>query len=56
MNGATVDVTAGMRLNDQLVPDQGSLSNVSSFGEDSDGNLYIVSYGSGDIFRFVGTP
>ena len=56
VNGATVDVTAGMRLNDQLVPDQGSLSNVSSFGEDSDGNLYIVSYGSGDIFRFVGTP
>jgi len=56
VNGSTVAVTAGMRLNDQLVPDQGSLSNVSSFGEDADGNLYIVSYGSGDIFRFVSMP
>ncbi len=56
VNGGTVAVTASMRLNDQLVPDQGSLSNVSSFGEDADGNLYIVSYGSGDIFRFASTP
>jgi glucose/arabinose dehydrogenase len=56
VNGATVDVTASMRLNDQLSPDQGSLSNVSSFGEDFNGNLYIVSYSTGDIFRFVSAP
>ena len=56
VNGVTAEVTASMRLNDQLAPDQGSLSNVSSFGEDSNGNLYIVSYSTGDIFRFASAP
>ena len=56
VNGTTLAVTADMRLNGQLVPDAGSLANVSSFGEDDDGNLYIVSYSTGEIFRFVSTP
>jgi hypothetical protein len=35
---------------DQIIADQGSLGGVSSFGEDQDGNLYILSL-DGDIFR-----
>lgn len=34
----------------QIVPDQGSIGGVSSFGEDDDGNLYIVSL-DGDVWR-----
>jgi hypothetical protein len=39
----------------QFVPDAGSLSQISSFGEDADGNLYIVSLG-GDVFRMTAIP
>ncbi len=34
-----------------FTPDAGSIGNVSSFGTDDDGNVYIVDYG-GEIFRF----
>ena len=36
----------------KLTPTQGSLSNVTSFGEDASGELYIVSH-NGDIFKIV---
>ncbi len=36
---------------DQIVTDAGSLEGISSFGEDHEGNLYVVSL-SGSIFRF----
>ncbi|MCA8901248.1 MAG: PQQ-dependent sugar dehydrogenase [Hyphomonas sp.] len=56
VNGSTVPSSAFVRLNDSLVPDAGALGNISSFGEDEAGNLYIVSYSSGDIFQVVSTP
>ena len=34
----------------------GTLRNVSAFGVDADGELYIVSYGGGAILRVVTTP
>ena len=36
-----------------LTTDQGQVNNVASFGEDAVGNLYVVNYFGGDIFRFV---
>jgi glucose/arabinose dehydrogenase len=39
----------------QFVPDAGTLSQISSFGEDDAGNLYIVSLG-GDVFRMTPLP
>jgi hypothetical protein len=38
-----------------FAPDQGSLVNISSFGEDAAGNLYLVSLG-GDVFRITALP
>jgi hypothetical protein len=35
------------------VPDAGTLSSISSFGMDNDGNVYIISIG-GSIFRIEG--
>ena len=37
---------------DQLTPNLGSVNSVASFGEDANGNLYIVDF-DGDIFRFI---
>ena len=37
---------------DKLRADEGKVNNVSSFGEDADGNLYVVDF-DGDIFKFV---
>jgi glucose/arabinose dehydrogenase len=34
----------------QVLPDAGSISNPSSFGEDARGNLYVVDF-DGDVFR-----
>lgn len=36
-----------------LVPDQGQLNNISSFGEDARGNLYIIDF-DGEIFKLIG--
>ncbi len=36
-----------------LRPDAGQISSISSFGEDADGNLYILDYG-GEVFRLAG--
>ena len=56
VNGSTLPASGYTRLNDQLVPDAGSLSRIASFGEDEAGNLYIVSLSSGDIFRIESRP
>ncbi len=37
---------------DQLTPNLGNVNNVASFGEDANGNLYIVDF-DGDIFKFI---
>lgn len=39
-------------LTPQLTIDSGTLASISSFGEDNDGELYIVSIG-GDVFRII---
>ena len=39
----------------QLTPDIGSIDNLSSFGQDADGNLYIVDL-DGDVFVFAPDP
>ena len=38
---------------DLLLPDQGQIDNISSFGEDAKGNLYVVDF-DGEIFKFIG--
>lgn len=53
--GQTLAATSFNRLNDQLVPDAGTLGSISSFGMDNDGNVYIISIG-GSIFRIEGAP
>ena len=53
--GQTLAATNFNRLNDQLVPDAGTLSQITSFGLDNSGNVYIVSY-NGSIFRIEGAP
>ncbi len=52
--GQTVAAAQFVRLNPSLVPNAGSLSQISSFGEDLAGNLYIISLG-GDVFRIEST-
>lgn len=53
--GQTLQSDQFTRLNPDLVPDAGTLSSISSFGRDNDGEIYIVSY-SGNIFRIEGAP
>ncbi|MBY9066446.1 PQQ-dependent sugar dehydrogenase [Hyphomonas sp. WL0036] len=53
--GQTLSSSQFIRLNDDLVPDAGTLSQISSFGMDNGGAIYIVSYG-GSIFRIEGAP
>lgn len=53
--GQTLSSTQFTRLNDQLVPNAGTLSDISSFGRDNNGDIYIISIG-GDIFRIEGAP
>ncbi len=50
-DGATL--TEFTHRRDQFVPDAGSISGISSFGEDEVGNLYIVDL-DGEIFKIVG--
>ncbi|MCC5829798.1 MAG: PQQ-dependent sugar dehydrogenase [Phycisphaeraceae bacterium] len=44
-----------VRINDWLTPDVGQIQNISSFGEDAVGNLYIVSL-NGHVFMIVPEP
>jgi hypothetical protein len=48
MNTSTFAVT---NIDSMLTPNTGSISAPASFGEDAVGNEYIVSYGSGSVFR-----
>lgn len=47
--GQTLASSRFARRNEDFAPDAGTLTNIASFGEDSAGNLFIVSIG-GDIF------
>lgn len=47
--GQTLASSRFARRNEDFQPDAGTLSSIASFGEDSAGNLFIVSIG-GDIF------
>ena len=53
--GQTLGSGAFNRLNDDLVPDAGTLAQISSFGLDNEGQLYIVSL-SGNVFRIEPAP
>jgi glucose/arabinose dehydrogenase len=53
--GQTLASSAYTRLNGELVPDAGATGNISSFGVDNDGRLYIVSFG-GSVFRIEDAP
>jgi len=53
--GQTLGSDAFNRLNDDLVPDVGTLGQISSFGLDNEGRLYIVSLG-GNVFRIEPAP
>jgi hypothetical protein len=48
MNTSTFAVT---NIDSQLMPNAGSIANPASFAEDSVGNLYLIAYGSGSIFK-----
>lgn len=48
--GSTVPSSQFQRLNDLFPADTGTVSNISSFGLDADGNLLIVDYG-GSLYR-----
>lgn len=52
MDGGTPTVE---ELTGELAPDMGTIKNISSFGQDADGNLYIVDY-DGEIYRIVPEP
>lgn len=53
--GQTLAASQFNRLNDQLIPDAGTLGDISSFGLDNDGQIYIISIG-GSVFRIEGAP
>jgi glucose/arabinose dehydrogenase len=48
------EATAGDRIDH--TPEFGGVGNISSFGTDSDGELYVVSYSSGTVFKLFGPP
>ncbi|MEO2048931.1 MAG: PQQ-dependent sugar dehydrogenase [Pirellulales bacterium] len=39
------------RVNNDLLPDAGSIHSIGSFGEDDDGNLYVMEVFGGELFR-----
>lgn len=47
--GQTLPSSRFARRNEDFAPDAGTLNQIASFGEDSAGNLFLVSLG-GDIF------
>jgi glucose/arabinose dehydrogenase len=49
-NGSVMDFT---ERTSELAPSEGSIVNISSFGVDSAGELYICSLGTGEIFKIV---
>lgn len=53
--GETLGSAAFKRLNEEVVPDVGTLGQISSFGLDNEGRLYIVSLGV-SVFRVEPAP
>lgn len=51
VSGSTLTAGQFVARTTAFTPDHGSIDNVSSFGTDDDGNVYIVDY-DGEIFRF----
>lgn len=43
------------RINPSLIPNAGSIANIGSFGEDAAGNLYIMEFFGGELFRIAST-
>ena len=57
VNGATGEATAsGVQEHTASLGGFAEVGNVSSFGVDADGELYIVSYDRGRILRLLGLP
>ena len=54
INSITGEATASAATDHTA--DLGSLANVSSFGVDADQEIFIISYGRGEILRLVRTP
>src|SRR5262245_20137275 len=52
VDGATGEARAGDLV--EHTSELGSLGNISSFGVDADGELYLVSYSSGRILKIIG--
>jgi glucose/arabinose dehydrogenase len=55
----TVNPSTGEATASQLIDHTGELGNVgnvSAFGVDADGELYIVSYSLGSVFKVIGPP
>jgi glucose/arabinose dehydrogenase len=52
--GTTAPSSTFRRRNAAFAPDAGSLTNITSFGEDQDGNLFMVSFG-GEVFMIRST-
>lgn len=49
--GVTLQGNAFTRHTDAFTPDIGAIDNISSFGTDDAGNVYIVDFFGGEIFR-----
>jgi glucose/arabinose dehydrogenase len=54
VDAATGEATASGLIDH--TPELGSLGNVSAFGVDADGELLVVSYSRGAVFKVVGPP
>jgi glucose/arabinose dehydrogenase len=55
----TVNPATGEATASQLVdhtPELGALGNISSFGVDADGEVYVVGYSRGSVFKIIGPP
>jgi len=52
VQGATLQNTAFTDRTTQFTPNAGAIGNISSFGEDAAGNLYIIDF-DGEIFRLT---
>jgi len=53
VNATTGEATASNRI--EHTADLGSLSGVSSFGVDADGELYVLSYSNGTVLQIIGS-
>ncbi len=50
--GATLTAGQYTRQTENFTPDVGDINLLVSFGTDDLGNIYLVDYGDGDVFRF----